>query len=506
MDNSTNRQYTKYTPSYIKDEDAYQGQEEIKAKTTTYLPMLPAQKNDPVYGQMLYDIYSTNALWFPATGATVRGYLGIMFRKEPTKTIPADMSYVEGGFGDGGESLDSVAKNLAKDVIIKYRPAVLVDFPDVDTSGMTLAAVESIGLSPYAVLYDSLQIVDWHERIGGGVKVLDFVKIKELHDAMGFRYAGQAKDVLDKALVSNGQYIVYRVLKLEVKDGQNVYTQEVYIQLDSKKKKESEEDFVLISKTYPMKNNQYFDYIPIVPCSEDGMQWDLDYSLVNDLVNLNIADYRNEALYRDNLLFLARPTICVKGYIPPEGTDGKTVSTGSSSVWQFDTDGGHSWLLGGYASQSAALVESGNGLKAQMSTIGMRSLAADPNGVEASETAAIHRSGEHGTLSSVANAVSDRMTRVLEIMQDWTGGSGTVSYEVSTDFIPQKIDATLLSTLWQMYVNGDLPLSQLIRNLKAGEVVDPAMSDEDYESKLQKKPTNEPAEVVLSTPDIDEGE
>jgi len=496
MDNTNNRQYTKYTPSYIKDEDAYQGQESVKSKSTEYLPMLPAQASDAQYGTMLYDIYASNALWFPATGATIKGYLGIMFRKSPFSEIPSDMSYAVDSFSSDGLTMDAVAKNLAKEVMVKYRPAVLVDFPDIDTSGMSVKDMENAGVRPYAVMYDSLQIVDWHETVGGGMKKLDYVKLKEKHDANGFRYADGVAEYKEKLLVVDGQYIVMRVLKLESKDGQDIYTQEVYIQTDSKKKKDkTEADFILISKTYPVAQGKFFNYLPIVPCSEEGMQWSLDYSLVNDLVNLNMADYKNEALYRDNLMFLARPTICMKGYLPPQGTDGQVISTGSSSVLMFD-ETGHSWLLGGDASQSAALVESSKGLKAQMSTIGMRSLAADPNGVESAETAGIHRSGEHGTLSSVANAVSDTMTKVLEIMQEWSGKSGTVNYEIQTDFIPTKIDATLLNTLWQMYVNGDLPLSQLLWNLKNGEVVESGLTIDDYKLELPKADIVEPVEVI----------
>ena len=41
-----NRQYKKYTPSYKKDQDAYEGQETIKKGGQTYFPMLAGQKED----------------------------------------------------------------------------------------------------------------------------------------------------------------------------------------------------------------------------------------------------------------------------------------------------------------------------------------------------------------------------------------------------------------------------------------------------------------------------
>lgn len=492
----SNSQYKKYSPIYQKDEDAYEGQEQVKNKSTAYLPMLAGQKADDRYGQYLYDLMLQSALWYPATGATVRGYLGVMYRKEPITEIPDAMQYVQETFSDDGKTIHAFAKNLAKEVIVRYRPAVLVDFPSVEGEELTVAQAESLKLRPYAVLYNSMQIIDWHERIGRGVKKLDYVVLAEKHEVRGFKY----KNVPEKAVVIDGFYEIRRVLKLEVQDGQDVYTQEVYIRVENKGKKDKP-DYILIEKTYPMSNGQTFDYIPIVPCSEEGLQWNLNYSLINDLVNLNIADYNNEALYRDNLKFLARPTICVKGLVPPEGEKKARVTTGSSSVWEFD-ETGEAWLLGGDSSQASALVDSGKGLKQQMATIGLRGLASEPNGVESAETATIHRSGEHGILSSVANAVSDTMTKVLQIMAEWANIGGEVSYTVQTDFIPTKIDATLLNTLWNMYVNGDLPLSQFLINLKNGEVLESTVTEDEFkEAKAEfdankPKPVSEVIEVI----------
>jgi len=177
-----NRQYKKYTPSYIKDQDAYEGQESVKAKGQSYLPMLAGQQVDKVHGQMLYDLYAKSALWFPATGATIKGYLGIMFRKDPIVELPKELDVISESFTDDGLTINALAKNLAKETMIRYRPAVLVDFPSTDTAGMSVAEVESLNLRPYAVLYNSIQIQHWHERVGNGIKKLDYVMLEEKHD------------------------------------------------------------------------------------------------------------------------------------------------------------------------------------------------------------------------------------------------------------------------------------------------------------------------------------
>lgn len=493
---SNNNQYDNFNQSYVKNKDAYDGQAEIKKKTTTYLPKLPGMLKDP-NGQALYELFIQSALWYPATGQTVSGYTGIMMRKPAEVVVSNALEPVLNTFTDDGMTANSVARNLAKNVILEYRPAVLVDYPDVSqlvSEGMSQAEAEQMGLMPYAIVYDSTQITNWRERIGGGRKKIEYVQIEEKYDISGFPYEQSLELVGKKVNRSNGQHTIMRVLELRRENGTDVYYHEVYIQLDKQAIKDNEDDYVLLSSRTPVKNGQTFDYIPIVPCSEDGLQWDLDYAMITELVDINIADYQNEALYRDNLKFLSRPTVCTKGLLLPRDENGNvqkgtTVSFGTSTVLQFDPENGEWGLLGGDASQAEALVISGENLKKMMSNVGMRSLSSDPNGVESAETAEIHRSGEHGLLTNVAVAVTQTMTRVLQIMAEWMGEDpGKQSYVISTDFIPKTIDATLLNTLWQMYISRSLPLSQLLRNMKSGEVVDSQLSEDDFKKEIKENP------------------
>jgi hypothetical protein len=47
-----------------------------------------------------------------------------------------------------------------------------------------------------------------------------------------------------------------------------------------------------------------------------------------------------------------------------------------------------------------------------------------------------------------------------------------------------------------MYVNGDLPLSQLLWNLKNGEVVESGLTIDDYKEELPEADIVEPVEVI----------
>ena len=501
MNYTTHRDYNKYAPSYIKDEECYGGQEEVKKRKQKYLPMLPAMAADRVAGELLYESFLSGASWFPATSQTVNAYLGMMFRKEPQIEVPEELAYVTESMTDKGQPINTLAKNLAKEVMIKYRPAVLVDYPAVDTTEMTNGQVKELNLKPYAVMYTSLDIIYWHEKIVNGYKKLDVAFISEKHDIGDFSNNNAVHLLGDSLYIEEGQYHILRVLKLITVEGQDIYVNELYIKRDKKKLKKGQEEWILLSSSTPLMNGKPLDYIPFVPCSEEGTQWELDYSLINDVVDLNITDFQNDALYRDNLKFLGRPTPVFSGLLKEEGKDGQFISLGSSSFIELE-QGGTAELLGGDSTQSAALKLSGNDLKRELATIGLRSLAADPTGVETATTALIHRAGEHGILSSISNSVSECITKVLIIMGNWANADiSKVSYSISNDFIPVEMDSNLLTTLWQMYVSGALPLSQYLNKLKKGEIVDPALTEDEFIEQTSK---NLSTEVVDNSDPVEE--
>jgi hypothetical protein len=125
----------------------------------------------------------------------------------------------------------------------------------------------------------------------------------------------------------------------------------------------------------------------------------------------------------------------------------------------------------------------------------------DPRGVEAAQTAAIHREGEHGQLSNVANVVSGGITQVLEIMAMWAGRADEVSFEMNTDFNPMQVDAQTLSVLWQMYMGGSISFELFYYNLQRGELTpDLRSAEEEKEAAAADRREREPQNTV----DLDE--
>jgi len=150
MSLDNNSEYNKYMPIMQRALDAYDGEDAIKAKREMYLPRLLGMN----IGENMkkYEIYLSNAIYYPATGRTIDAYTGMLFRKKPVlhETKNYDISKIT----YDGQHIDQIAYSCAKNIMLNTRCAILVDYPDVDTEGMSKADVERSELKPYFIFYD----------------------------------------------------------------------------------------------------------------------------------------------------------------------------------------------------------------------------------------------------------------------------------------------------------------------------------------------------------------
>jgi hypothetical protein len=499
-------QYTKFKKPMTECLDAIEGEDTIKSKTTAYLPMLEGIKRSSKKRE-LYNKYLQNAIWYPATGRSDRAYKGILFRKQPNMVIPESVSELINSFSDSGQSLTEFTKEVAGNMISNYRPAVLVDFPSVNMDGMNMQEVSESGIRPYAILYKQNQIINWFEEKMNGQKTIKKVLLQESHQvessfASGLVDLENNRDVV----IDNGFITVRRELLLSNftdENGitfENVYMQKIYVLRKETKRfmGEDKTKWTLEAVKVPLNNGNPLTYIPIVPITENGELWDLKFSLINDLKNLNLADYRHEALYRDALYYVGRPTFCVSGL--KRNTDNNDVAVGSNVILQF-TEGGSWGIMGGDAESAAALREEASNLKTQLSIVGSRVLMPEKKAAEAAETAKIHRTGEQGTLSSVGNGLTAGMKTVLKYMLEWWPGYNgetegeTVQFKIFTDFVPGDVDPAMLQALLGLLMTGKISNDIFYWNLQRGELLPEGTdieklkldSDKDFKKQLKNQ-------------------
>lgn len=483
---SINPELDRFKNSIQKCRDFSNGEDAVKSsdKAELYLPMLPGQRKDPVYGPDDYLTYKEYATLFPAVARTEESYTGIAFRKTPiVKT--QDEKYTE-DFTYGGQSITEFAKELFDEVLETYRPGILVDVPatDVDILEGTVGFVSRRQAEdvqrPFAALYTAENILDWDEQRINGKLTTTYVKLYEIE---------RVPD--PNSLSSEFDYDTVERIRVLDLDEDGYYRHRIYEKQDETSqdiqslKRESPllftGSYMFVGEVYPQMGGQKMQEIPFFPASPRGHEWALNFPPLNDLANINMAHYRNSASYENGLLLAGSPTACLGGLDPNFIQDG-AVKLGAGSVLLFNGENPFAQFLQIGSEGLAEIKRAMEDKKKEMATVGARILSGDPAGVEAAETAMIHRAGEHSVIMNIAGSISSVLTDVLRFMYLWDTGSEAdtedMLFALNIDFDFSKLDPQMLTALMGAVQTGRMSTDTFYYNLERGEMYPPNWSKE----------------------------
>ncbi len=167
--NSTHPDYDASLPAWLRARDVFAGEDAVKAAAEKYLPRLDCQDDKE------YLAYKNRASFFNASARTADGFVGLIFRRDPTFKLPDAGT----GVGDAliefvedadmlGTSLTAFSKKLVTEIIGVGRAGTLVDWN---------AEAEQ---RAYAVAYTAEDIINWHTERVNGRNVLTLVVLKEV--------------------------------------------------------------------------------------------------------------------------------------------------------------------------------------------------------------------------------------------------------------------------------------------------------------------------------------
>ena len=88
--NSTHPDYDAALPAWLRARDVFAGEDAVKDGGEKYLPRLDSQSDSD------YLAYKNRASFFNASARTADGFVGLIFRRDPTFKLPADRQ----GVGD----------------------------------------------------------------------------------------------------------------------------------------------------------------------------------------------------------------------------------------------------------------------------------------------------------------------------------------------------------------------------------------------------------------------
>lgn len=465
-------EYVRYHDRWQKIRDVIEGQEALKnpAVSEKYIPRLSGHTYT-LQGQQSYESFVNYAELYNATGRTVDAYRGLLNRKLPSVTAPDALEYVLDDFTIKGESIYTFIEQLEVELITTNRVGIFVDYPYVDPeSRLSKADMARMNMNPYATMYPAESIINWEETRINNKIVTSLVVLKEV-------------DYVRINSVMPMEQITYRVLELD----DNGFYRQIIVQPEYMNTSESNYNRVQCSRyivkdtVYPRQNGQYMRYIPFFPVTAQGVTWNMSKSVIEDLVNVNIAHYRDTAFHQKAIAWTASPTAVFSGL--PD--DVPSVSIGSEDAILIAIGGTAKYL----EYEGKGLEDIANALQSkenQMAILGAKILANTAGKVESGEAALIHRAGEQGILADIATTVGVAIEKALGIIASWKGlkpAKGEIKIEINKDFTPGVMDANTILALGKELDEGRISYESYMYALQRGEILPPERTP-DEEKRL----------------------
>lgn len=465
-------EYVRYHDRWQKIRDVIEGQEALKnpAVSEKYIPRLSGHTYT-LQGQQSYESFVNYAELYNATGRTVDAYRGLLNRKLPSVTAPDALEYVLDDFTIKGESIYTFIEQLEVELITTNRVGIFVDYPYVDPeSRLSKADMARMNMNPYATMYPAESIINWEETRINNKIVTSLVVLKEV-------------DYVRINSVMPMEQITYRVLELD----DNGFYRQIIVQPEYMNTSESNYNrvqgsrYIVKDTVYPRQNGQYMRYIPFFPVTAQGVTWNMSKSVIEDLVNVNIAHYRDTAFHQKAIAWTASPTAVFSGL--PD--DVPSVSIGSEDAILIAIGGTAKYL----EYEGKGLEDIANALQSkenQMAILGAKILANTAEKVESGEAALIHRAGEQGILADIATTVGVAIEKALGIIASWKGlkpAKGEIKIEINKDFTPGVMDANTILALGKELDEGRISYESYMYALQRGEVLPPERTP-DEEKRL----------------------
>ena len=439
----------------------------VSATDEEYLPKLNGQDKKQ------YNSYKKRAVFFGAMSRTVTALVGAIDRKPPEVTGANSLKEFMKDVTGTGISLDEFLKDIEEEVMISGRVVICVDRKN------------STDNRPYLVWYKSEDCINWFseqytdfdQRLTGMIFRESYFDVDKDN-----KYKQVQKDQYREFTMQNGNVTV-NIWRDKDEDNKSS-------EYGNADKPEYE-----ITETYTLTNRaKSLGFIPCVPVVSEGSLFEVPQPPLLDLVDVNLAHYRNSADYEHGMHWTALPTPVLTGL---NGKDSK-ISIGSGSAIILPDPQSSAMFLEFSGTGLATIKTAMDHKEMMMSALGARMLASRMDQSTSAEVARINYSGETASLSNVARSMSRGMTRLLKMVAMWENNKGHEGIEVhlNEDYVDTKLDGTNLTALMSAYQGGAISLDSLIWNMSSGELLPVGRTVED-EIALIEADVNKEAEFAM---------
>ena len=464
--NYKHREYEEYAQGWKRIRHAIAGEDVVKEAGTLHLPR-PSGQHDHEY-----QAYLKRAVFYGASGRTLQGLQGAIFRKNPMLEVPRKLEDHLDDITLTGLPFNVFAKSVTEEVLGMGRCGVLVDRPP---NGQGRA---------YLRMYTAESIINWRTTNIDGREVVEQIVLHEEkqrpeRDGFGTQF-----------------YDTYRVLEL---------TEEGYEVRIFEERQDQAQEFTETERYTPNIRGERFDYIPFVFISPTDLLPSVQKSPLLDLVNVNMSHYRTQADLEQGNYLTSQPTPYIIGQRNPEQADW---NIGSGTIW-FLSEGAQTGMLEYQGAGLSFLEKALDRKQSLMAMLGARLLEESKKTAETAETVRLRGNGESSILVSIADTVSDGLQNAMRWLSEWEGTDPTmVTVELNKDFLDSRLEPQEITALVQAWQAGALGQQDLLFNLQRGEILRPDVSIEEVTEELdgEMKPPLESPQAVDDEDDDEDDE
>jgi len=422
-----------------------------------------------------YASYLSRASFFNATQRSIDAFIGLIQAKPAALDYPKGYQHHLEDVTLSGQPLREFVQKVLEEEFLTTRQAILVDYAQLNTARLSALDLERSNLRPYLTHYKAEQILNWKEAEVNGRTQLVSIRLREIVES---------PDPEDEfTQLTNTQY---RVLDLEPETG--YYRVRIY----------NDSGALKSEPVYPKMNGEFMFTIPIVLVGGTKVR----KPLMLDMVDTNIAHFRNSADYEHGLHFTALPTPILTGVSTQEGEEGFRI--GSLAAWVLQNPDSKAYFLEFQGKGLDGIKEAMKDKEFRMAVMGARMLADEKRASESLGTVEIRTAGERSILFNIASDVSDAIRKALKWMCAWVGQDApTVRYHLNMDYGMNKLTHQQIAALMKSWQEGGITHNTLFENLQRGDVISP---DERYDSYKEKLLDEEYNLVVPKALTGEEGE
>jgi len=392
--------------------DCLRGEDAVKAKNTTYLPLPDLDDENGINGNR-YKSYIGRAVFYGVTSRTLKGLVGQVFGRDSKIDFTGQLEPLMKDASGEGVGINQQAKKTLEWVLAFGRAGILADFPKT-TGPVTKLDVDEGIARPILRTYRPENIINWRTRKVGAKTALSLVVLVEMVDIEDDGFEARTATA-------------YRVLRL---NEQNEYTVAVYyekVENGQTNLFEHQPEAVVKDAT-----GKPFKVIPFTFVGPENNDATIDDAPLYDLTNINIAHYRNSADYEDACFIAGQPTLWAAG-LTQEWADKyfkDGIKLGSRAALPLPRDGQAGLLQ---AAMNSMPKEAMDQKENQMVALGAK-LVEERTIRRTATEAKQDEASEVSILSSSTKNVNEAYIQALEWADMFTADAPTFEFELNSDF------------------------------------------------------------------------